>query len=270
MKTNKYKIAVLTDFKSPVNKMLNNSVSLAKIINASVEILCVKEPSGVIKSDNQLSAMRTMNQEYLNTKKVILRNITPISKKHGIEISHTLSYGNVKDEIRHYINEYKPDVIVLGKRKPKRTQLSGDSITPFVLKHFKGTVIISSEENLFEPNKALNIGLLNNFEGSLKVDFEKELMDCTNSPLKAFQMIKPNHPLKERSKPFSKDVEEYIFEHNDNSVKNLSNYILKNNVNLLCLNRASQKAKTKTTLKGSDINQIINNLDISLLLSGVN
>lgn len=264
MKANKYKIAVLTDFKTPVHTMLNNSVCLSKIINATVEVLCIKEPYNVVKSDNQLSAMRTINQEYISTKKEILNSIKPISDRHGIKINHTLSYGNLKDEITHFINENGPDIIVLAKRKSK------DSIMSFVLKHFKGTVMISSEENALEPNKSLTLGLLNNFEDSLKVDFEEELMDSINGSLKAFQFIKPNYQLKEKSKSFSKhkDIEEYIFEHSDNSVKNLSNYILKNNVNLLYLNRAS--AKTKSTLKGSDINQIVNNLDVSLLLSGVN
>jgi hypothetical protein len=64
----------------------------------------------------------------------------------------------------------------------------------------------------------------------------------------------------------NKETVEYVFEENDNTLKTLSNYLLKNNVNLLCVNRES-KNKKENKEKKADINNIINNLDVSLFLT---
>ena len=46
------------------------------------------------------------------------------------------SFGNIKDEIRTYIKDTKPDIIVLGQRDSKPLKFIGDSITHFLLKEF--------------------------------------------------------------------------------------------------------------------------------------
>lgn len=268
MKKDKYKILVLSDLNKSASTILKNAVSLSKMINGEIHFLCVKRPSEIVQKESQLSAFRTINEEHFNTKKEILKVITPISKAHDIAINHTISVGNVKSEIGDFIKEFQPDIIVLGKRNPKKMKLIGDSITQFVLKKYDGTIMISADKNAFEPNEKLILGVLNKAEASFNLAFEKDLMSHTNMPLQSFKIIKKSNELSGTKKELDKNVVEYVFEQNDNTTKTLSNYMLKNKVNLLCLNR-TKTAERKPKQITAEINNAINNLNISLLLSGI-
>lgn len=269
MKKNKYKILVLSDLNKSTSTMLKNSVSLAKMIHGEIHFLCVKKPSEIVEKESQLSAMRTINEEHFALKKEILNLTTPISKTHNIGISPTLSFGNVKSEIESCIKALNPDIIVLGKRKPKTIKLMGDNIIQLVLKQHKGVIMISPDEQVIEPNKKLTLGLLNNSDGNFNFEFEKDLMNHINKPFKSFKVIKNSNELKHSSNELGKDVVEFVFEHNDNTIKNLSNYMFKNNINLLCLDRTEGNTTSKSRQTISNIDDIISNLNIPLLLSGV-
>jgi len=138
MKDKKYKILVLSDLNESTDTILKSTISLANMIDGNIDFFHVKKPDDVVKKDNQLSAIRSINQEHFSTKKKIKNVIEPISKDYGIHISYTLSYGNVKNEIGKHIKESQPDIIVLGKRNSKTFKLIGDSITQFVLKEYDG------------------------------------------------------------------------------------------------------------------------------------
>ncbi len=60
---------------------------------------------------------------------------------------------------------------------------------------------------------------------------------------------------------------EYVFEENDNTIKNLSNYLSKNNINLLCFDRGHRNTKNNTNSIKTNINDVIRNLNVSLLLT---
>ena len=260
MKNNKHKILVLSDLKSSDSTMLKNTVSLAKIIDADIDFLCIKKPTEVVKKENQLSAMRTINQEHFSTKKQIKSLLNPINKAYNTNINHTLRYGNVKDEIANYIESYQPDIVVLGKRKSKLLSVMGDNILKHVLKQHKGNIMISGEENVLEPNNELTLGLFNDANDSFH--FADNLIKHTQKPLKAFKIVKNPDNVTSTNIDDKKTIE-YVFEENDNVFKNLSNYLLKNNVNLLCINRKSKKLK-KTN---KNIKNVINNLNVSLFLT---
>jgi aconitase B len=61
---------------------------------------------------------------------------------------------------------------------------------------------------------------------------------------------------------------EYVFEHNDNILKSLSNYLSKNNINLLCMDRITKSTDSIRTPVKQEIKDIVRSLDISLLLTG--
>tara|TARA_R110002126_G_scaffold6305_5_gene33025 strand:- start:561 stop:1373 length:813 start_codon:yes stop_codon:yes gene_type:complete len=263
MKKNKYKILVLSDLNKATSTLLKSTISLAKIVDGSIDFLCVKKPSEIVEKENQLSAIRNINQEHFAMKKEIMNLITPISNEYNININHTLSYGNVKSEIGNYIKEHKPDIIVIGKRKSKMLNLIGDNITNFVFKKHSGVIMISANENALEPNKELALGLLNDMEDSF--EFAKYLIEHTQKPIKSFKVIKQSNTLKETTNVNNKENVEYVFEDNDNAIENLSNYLSKNNINLLCINR-DKKTNDKYSMK-SDINNVINKLNVSMLLT---
>lgn len=261
MKT-KYKILVLSDLKNTTNNALKSAISLAKIIDANIEFFHVKKPTEIVENDNQLSAMRSINKEYTTIEKKIKKLIAPISKEYDMSIHSTFSFGNVKDEITKHIQEHQPDIIVLGKKKSNPLKISGDYITDFVLKNYNGSVMIASNNNVLEPNKELSLGILNDVEPSLNMNFANDLLNNTQQPLKSFKINNNANRPKGIKLDIDKKIVEYVFEQNDNSIKNLSNYVSKNNINLFCINKDEKNDIVKT-----DIKEIISKFNVPVLVS---
>tara|TARA_R110002049_G_scaffold65035_1_gene170918 strand:- start:39025 stop:39840 length:816 start_codon:yes stop_codon:yes gene_type:complete len=263
MKKNKYKILVLSDLKKSTSNTLKSSVSLAKIINGEITCFHVKKPIDILEKDNQLSAMRTINQESNITDKTIQDVIAPISKDYGVNINYRFVFGNLKHEIEKHMTEQQPDIIVLGKRKSKSMHVVGDKLAHFVLKKHKGVVMIAANENALEPNKEIALGILNGMEHSFNLEFAEDLLAHTQTPLKSFRIVKNATVLNKMDASSNNKTIEYIFEEGDNAINNLSGYLSKNNINLLCMDRGKGKANSIS----SDIKDAINTFNVSLLLT---
>ncbi len=161
MRNNKYKILVLSDLKETTDCTLQNALKLSKTIDADIEFFHVKKPTDIVDTDSQLSAMRSINKEYVVTEKKINNFIAPIIENEGVTIHTSFAFGNIKNEIENHINTCKPDVIILGSRKRKVLSFVGDKIIDFVLKSHKKTVIIVSNGNDFDFEKEFSLDFLN-------------------------------------------------------------------------------------------------------------
>ncbi|HBS12471.1 MAG TPA: universal stress protein [Flavobacteriaceae bacterium] len=256
MKNNKYKILVLSKLNETTNDTLKSSLSLAKIVDADINFLYVKKPTEVVKSDNQLSAVRAINEDYLSTNKKISDLIKPISENYNVNINQTYIIGNLKNEIGKYIDDNKPDIIILGKRKSKGVSFIGDNITQFILKKHKGPIVIVHNNNVLEPNKELHIGLFNSTRVNSSIT--DKIINSTQKPLKSFTIEEEPHSLKEE---LSKKTVEYVFVKGDNVLKNISNYLSKSKIDLLFVDRK----KTKSI--NTNIKAVINTLDCSLIIT---
>jgi nucleotide-binding universal stress UspA family protein len=253
MKINKYKILVLSDLNKSTSKTIKSSVSLAKIVDADINFFYVKKPTEVVEKESQLSAMRTLNKEYFSIDKKIKSIIGPISEKYKIKINHTFSIGNLKNEIEKHIDQIRPDIIVLGKRKSKAINFIGDNITSFILKKHKGPIVIIDDKNELEPDKELSLGLFN--YSKTNDIFSENIIRSTKSPLKAFNIANNSDSLNNETPLKDTKTVEYVFSEGDNVLKNISNYLLKSNINLLFVNRKQ------------NIKDVINKLDCSLILT---
>ena len=269
MKNNKYKILVLSDLKNSTNTLLKSTVSLAKIINGEIVLFHVKKPTEIVERESQLSAFRTINGEHYSIDKKIQNLINPISKDYGINIKYKFAFGHIKNEINNHIEAYKPDIIVLGKRKSKPLNFIGDNMASFVLKKHEGVIMIAASENALEPNKDISLGFLNNMEDAFRMEFSDALMGHAQKPLKSFKIVNKSNTLKEVQVPTDKKTVEYVFEQGDNTIATLSNYLSKNNINLLCVDRANENTDNKGNLVKSDIKDVISKLNVSLLLTSV-
>jgi len=172
-----------------------------------------------------------------------------------------LIFGILKAGI---IEERQPDIIVLGKRKSAPFQLIGDNITQYVFNTYKGAIMIATDKNTLEPNKEIFLGLLNNLEPLVNLKFAEDLMAHTKSSLKSFKIVKKLGASEEIANPANIKTVEYVFEHNDSSIKNLSNYLTKSNINLLYLNRMKKQVDKVMV---SDIKSLVNNLNVTLLVT---
>jgi len=267
MKKNNYKIVVFTDLKESLNNTLKSTLSLVKMLNGEIALFHVKKASDVVNKESQLSAIRSINGEYLNMEKKIKSIVKSFSKDFGVPITYSFSIGNLKNEIAEYIKEQKPDIIVLGKKKSKLFNLAGDNLIQFVLSQHKGPIFLTDEQNVLELNNKLCFGVLNDEEHSSIVDFTEDLLLHSQKPLTSFRIIKNTNVSKEIRDSKSKNTLEFVFEENDNSIQNLSNYLSKNHISLLCVNRTNDK-RSKNHSITSNIGNVIGTLNVPLLLMG--
>lgn len=264
----KQKILVLTDLRKSSSTTIKSAVGLAKMINAEINFLYIKKPIDVIGQENQLSANRIINKEYSSVEKKMKNLITPISEEYGVTINYSFSFGNVKNEFVKFMNENPPDIIVLGKRKSKTFNLIGDQITDLVIKRHQGIILISNEKNALEPNKELSLGILNEIEHGSNYDLVKHLINLSQKPLKSFKIVKNSNAYNKKQVQSNENMIEYIFEQNENSILNLSRYLTKNNINLLCLDRTKNVSKNGLYPINTNIKDIINKINVSLLITG--
>ena len=264
MKAEKYKILVLSDLKKAANTILNNSVSLAKMIDAEVSLFHVKKHIDIVGGDNQLSAIRALNAEHNNTKKTIDTLINSYAKDYNVNIKGGYAFGKIKEEILNQINNYKPDLIVLGQRDSNPLQLIGDSITRFVLKEFKGFIMISSEENTLVPNEKMTLGIFNDSNKFFDTEFSKDVINHSETPLKSFKIINSQKADTTVVVEKGQKIVEFVFEQNANALTTLSSFVLKNNVNLLCVDRTN---KSKNNTVEAPLKQVLSKLNVSLLVS---
>nr|WP_321234730.1 universal stress protein [uncultured Psychroserpens sp.] len=266
MKQKKYKILMLSDLKEGTNSTLKNTISLSKMINADIEFFHVKKPTDIVETDSQLSAMRTITKEHIMIEKKIKNLIAPISEEYDVNINSSFTFGNVKNEIENAIKSAKPDVIVLGKRKQKTLGFIGDNITGFVLNAYRGPVMMASASYGLAPEKELSLGFYNNKTETLNLRFADELIDQTEQPLKSFNIVDSTNDSREKLVSSTNKTVDYVFEKNDNALKTLSSYLVKNKVNLLCIDRGDQTNNKLNVIRG-EIKDVVNKVNISLFLT---
>lgn len=263
-----YKIAVLLNLDKSAQITLKSAVSLAKMINGDIEVFSVKKPNEIINRESQLSAMRTISSKSSLTAKKMQELITPISQEYGVNIKHSFTFGNVRNEIKDFIEDRQPDILVLGKRKAKLLNLIGDNVTGYLLDVFKGAVMIANGQKALEPNKEITIGTLNSAFPELGLEFARDLIQHTNKPLKSFKTV--NHAVDTDKTKESSDgkMVEYVFEDGDNAISSISNFITKSNVNLLYIDRVDKNSNKKSNLRTSNIKNIVDKTNVNLLLTG--
>ncbi|WP_400071037.1 universal stress protein [Zobellia russellii] len=266
MEKDKNRIVLFSSLGNSLHNLLKSSVSLAKMVDGELEVFHVRKPIDIIRKDNQLSAMRTINREYILTDKRMKRIVSPISEDYGVPISYSSAFGNVKTEIARYLANNNPDIIVLGRRKARLFRAVDDRIANFVLTIFKGSVMIVSEENGLEPDMKIGIGTLNCSSESSSSSFLETLFAFTDRPLKSFNIVEgPNIRPKPQEFLGQKTVE-YVFDYNENTLKQLPTYLSNSNINLLFVER--KKKESKATASALNMYNKVKKLGITLMIAG--
>ncbi|MBC8756747.1 universal stress protein [Kordia sp. YSTF-M3] len=262
MNTPKYKLLVLTDLSEACNTALENAVNLSKIINGSVEVFHVLKPSDIAEYENQLSAMRSIDEERVNKKAKLKTLVREISKKTGVTITASSILGNLKDETMERIEAVKPDIVVLGKRTQKLINFLGDGFTKFILDTFNGSVLISGKDKIMSPSEAMSIGLFNTTPEELSLELTKDLRKHTKNPIKRFKVRTDA----EKAEAIAENVITYEFENGSNTMNNIASYVAKNNIGLLCMNPHTKKSTGPFQGLRSNIKQAIQKINVPILI----
>lgn len=267
MKKNNYKIVVLSDLKKTTQATLKSAVSLAHMLDGTIDFFHVKKPTELVEQDNQLSAMRTINHRFTKIDDKIQNVTSSLSKEYGIAINYSFTFGNAKDEIEKFLIETKPDIVVLGKRRAKIINLNGDSMTKFVLKKFNGIIMIASDTNVLEPHQDVTLGVLNSYETADSLSFAHDLLAYTKKPLQSFRIVDSSTKFTEMDSTGNNKAIDYVFEQRDNAIENLSKYLSRSKINLLCIDRDGSSKKGSNIVQ-SDIKKVIDNLNVSIMFGG--
>lgn len=262
MKNEAYKILVLSDLKNSSDTIMKTTANLAKMIGGDIDLLHVKKPVDVVKNENQLSSMRNINRDYMKSRNHIEDVIKSIDK--DLNISYSLTYGNVKQVIEEHIVKTNPDIIVLGKRRLNSLKLVGDKLTSFILKKHNGLVLVASNKHVLRYDENMSLGVLNNSQQPFE-DLARKLMAISQKPIKAFKIKKANETESYDMETEFKKLVEYVFEPNDNALSNLSKYMVKSNIDLLCVNRQTMTSKKTGNL---DLNSLLNKMNTSIMFAG--
>lgn len=167
MKKNKSKVLVLLDLKANTDEIVNYTVKLAKLVDADFEFFSVKKPTEVVNTDSQLSAIRAINRDRVDTNNEIKNIVKLFDESLGTNAKTTFAIGNIKTEIENRLNGLKPDIVVLGKRKSKTFNLMGDKITNVLSQKNDIKVLIASKKTTAE--------LLNDLPSSFVSQKHREL-----------------------------------------------------------------------------------------------
>lgn len=270
----KYRILVLIEQTKPSNAALKDAVNLAKIVDAGIEIFNVKPPSQVIKQDNQIAAMRALEEERSKVKKTMQRLVSTIADEEKIPIIYSFTFGNVVSEIQKHIDKTQPDIVVIGKRKSRVINFLGDGLTSHLLKYYNGGILISGNERGPISSDNISIGFLDDIIGISKIGVAEDLKKYTDKPLKLFKIINPvNKAKKETAIPIQNEkallsnTVTFEFDNGSDISNSISNYIKKSKVSILFVKKKKllnlgDSVKTIT----SQIQKTINKTNIPVLI----
>lgn len=246
----KYRIAVLLDMSKSSAFVLTSALELAKQMDGAVEVFHVKPAR----------ANRKANPSYDSTQAEVEALISNMGAQEQVPIDYKLEYGRVKSRVRDYLALQKPDILVLGKRRPK-LGIFGESITDFVINQTHNTnVLILGADDKFHTFKDINLGF---FGTELKESDLEVITDLTRNsekPVRHFDISQD--PSQKRIYPWHNTVA-YKFPKGVNAMDGLVNYVSRTNTQLLCV---PKKAGKKIMLTGNPIKTVIRKTKVPLLI----
>lgn len=156
------RILVAVDFSTYSMKACQTAFSIAKELDAKVKILHVYNniyfPTQIpfadaLKNDGDVSILDKSRKQMLDLCVEIDKNIEA-GKFPSVNYSYSLREGIVEEEIESFIEEYKPMLLVLGKRgtNDNRTNILG-SVTADIIEMTDIPVLAIPENSSFEGAK---------------------------------------------------------------------------------------------------------------------
>ena len=156
------RILVAVDFSTYSMKACQTAFSIAKELDAKVKILHIYNniyfPTQIpfadaLKNDGDISILDKSRKQMLDLCVEIDKNIEA-GKFPSVNYSYSLREGIVEEEIESFIEEYKPMLLVLGKRgtNDNRTNILG-SVTADIIEMTDIPVLAIPENSSFEGAK---------------------------------------------------------------------------------------------------------------------
>lgn len=246
-----YRILVLYNSESSDSSVLSDAVAIAKKINGAIDLLSVYPYKAESTYSNQLTLMRSIKSSKERLKSEINTIIDTIEDEENLPIINSSRVGEVTHVVLEHIKRTAPDIVVLGKKKTRTFAPIQNSIFDLVLNNHNGITLVSGgKKSLFEQLH-WSLGFVDRVIDNNSI--AKVLIKNSVVPTALFQLTP------QCNERINKKVLLYDFQENTNSSLNISQYITKNKVSLLCVDRDSllkrqDKHKYKRILNNTLIN----------------
>tara|TARA_A100000171_G_C2137855_1_gene151881 strand:- start:1787 stop:2602 length:816 start_codon:yes stop_codon:yes gene_type:complete len=269
MKNNKYKITVLSDLSTSSRYILKSAERFAQIVGGDIEIFHVRKATQVVNRESQLSAVRELKENFVLVEDKLKEMKTAADNVSEVKTTHSFVFGNLKNEIEKHLIETKPDVVVLGKKISKTPGFLGDGVLTFLLKKFPGVVLIADHENLLDVDSQLGLGFYNATSTESNFKHIDALISTSQGPLRTYNVAEKSATVNNEKEHsiVNSNIVSYVFEKNDQTLRTMSNYMVKNKVNLLLVDRNSKSAINRAGLSISEANNLVHNLKVPILLT---
>lgn len=258
----KYDIVALVDLTKSSQRALHQAVELAKTLNGRVEAFHVKPPTEAAKYDNQLSAMRSIHEDNRASKNKLKQIVEQLSTTENFPISFKTGYGNVKNTLKDYISKKKPDILVLGRRKPKPLSLLGDGVTDFVLNECPSHVLIIGEKYEVPSFADVHLGIFGYSKQDQDVDIIRDLRKNNNHPMRMFGIKTDQKEESIENRTESGEIISYVFSKGANAWDGITSYVSRTNTQLFCMPRHSKDK----SVKPSTTKRLLQKLEVPILI----
>ena len=237
----KYRILVVKDQSKFSQTALQDGVNLAKKIDGSIDILQVRSPLQVAGRENQLAAWRELQLAGGQAKNSLQEEVDFIAAKERIPATCSFAFGNIINEVQQHIKTTQPDIVVLGKQRSNLLTILGLDLTSYLLKNYQGALLISREKETLGSQDDIALGLLDDLLINEKNRLSEDLEKCTKKPITVLKISTVANEQKSET-PVSgleqKAVTTFEFDPGTNLSSNISKYIERSGVNLLCVSRS--------------------------------
>ncbi|MAZ71667.1 MAG: hypothetical protein CMC70_00835 [Flavobacteriaceae bacterium] len=264
---NKYKILVLVDLTDNSVNVLKSATRMAQIIGGEIEIFHVRKPTKVVRKESHLSAVRVIKDHFVLVENELKSMGNQVSENNKVIKEQFFAFGNLKNEIENQIKKINPDILVLGKKMSKTPAFMGDNLLPFILKKFQGVVMVADNTNVLGAESKINLGLYNTNTLQSKLGYIDALVSNSEASIRAYEVAGALKTTNPTSGQYDASIVSYVFEQNDTTLQTMSNYMDKNKINLLFVNRNSKTSDKKGGLSISELNNLAHSIKVPLLFA---
>lgn len=253
-----YSILVLTDLSEASKIALRNATKLAKLVNGKVSAYNVQPVKQFTEEENQLSLGRKLSENYKRTQAKAKRLISAIGEEEDMEIGFTMDWGNVKNCILNKVEDTRPDMVILGRRKSKLTDLLRVGVTQFVIDNCDASILISGSDRELHSFTDLSLG----FFGETKEKGGLRIIDHLQEAPRSVKYfgIRSRKQTMETDGPVQKGGTSFVFpQEGPNAIEALTSYVLGTKTQLFCIPQGTDTAV-------ESVKEMVKRLDIPILL----
>jgi len=267
-----YDLLVLMDFSESSYISLKYAISLAKITQGNIHVCHIGNPEKIVKHDKQPAALRAIESK---TKKVEnkLGSIIEIITTEGIQATCHQVVGNIINELESVLDEVKPDLIVVGKKKEK-SKFSG-KLSNYLLNNYPGSLLITGMDGVFKIDTTISLACNKTTLRQYPPNLVNKIDRNTTSSLKLINIKVSAESNGEIDLPkswksfYTSNLNiQLIYKESSTVIKGLENHISEKKVELLCIGKGQHRnfLQQLFSRKATMISEIINKINIPVLI----